>query len=108
MDHIFALTSEQLRTDLPELSIGDTVRVLSKVKEGSRERLQAFEGVIIARKGGGISETFTVRRVAHGVGVEKTWPIHSPNIDRVEVIRNGRVRRGNFTICAREQVRLLR
>lgn len=89
-------TNEQLKSDLPGLNIGEVVKVFVKVKEGVRERTQMFEGTIIAKKGGGISETFTVRRVAHGVGVERTFPIHSPNIDRVELTRRGKVCRAKL------------
>lgn len=96
MNIIKTLEQEQLRKDMPEFSIGDTVRVFVKVVEGTRERLQAFEGTVIQRNGGSISETFTVRRVSYGVGVERTFPIHSPRIDRVEVIRKGKVRRAKL------------
>ena len=96
MNIIRTLEQEQLRKDMPEFSIGDTVRVFVKVVEGTRERLQAFEGTVIQRNGGSISETFTVRRVSYGVGVERTFPIHSPRIDRVEVIRKGKVRRAKL------------
>ena len=96
MDLIKAFTNEQLKTEVPTLNIGDTVRVQNKIKEGNRERLQAFEGTVIARRGSGISETFTVRRVSYGVGVEKTFPIHSPNVDKVEVVREGKVRRAKL------------
>ena len=97
MDKIIeAFTSEQLKTDVPQFRIGDTVRVHIKIKEGTRERVQLFEGTVIARKSGGISETFTVRRVAYGVGVEKTFPLHSPNVEKVEVIRRGKVRRAKL------------
>lgn len=96
MDFIKALTSEQLKTDLPDLRIGDTVKVFVKVKEGARERVQIFEGVIIAMKGTGISESFTVRRVAYGVGVERTFPIHAPNVANVEIVRRGKVRRAKL------------
>ena len=97
MDKIIeAFTSEQLKTDVPQFRIGDTVRVHNKIKEGTRERVQLFEGTVIARKSGGISETFTVRRVAYGVGVEKTFPLHSPNVEKVEVIRRGKVRRAKL------------
>ncbi len=89
-------TNEQLKSDLPALNIGEVVKVFIKIKEGARERTQMFEGTIIAKKGGGISETFTVRRVAHGVGVEKTFPIHSPNIDKVELTRKGKVCRAKL------------
>ena len=93
---IRSIEQKQLRTDMPKLSIGDTVRVQVKVVEGTRERLQAFEGTIIAMRNGGIRETFTVRRVSYGIGVERTFPIHSPRVASVEVIRNGRVRRAKL------------
>ena len=96
MNIIKTLEQEQLRKDMPEFSIGDTVRVFVKVVEGTRERLQAFECTVIKRNGGSISETFTVRRVSYGVGVERTFPIHSPRIDRVEVVRKGKVRRAKL------------
>jgi len=96
MDLIKAFTSEQLKTEVPKFVIGDTVRVHNKIKEGSRERIQMFEGTVIAKRGGGISETFTVRRVAYGVGVEKTFPLHSPNVAKVDVIRSGKVRRAKL------------
>ena len=96
MDILSAITKEQLRSDLPELKIGDTVKVHIKVKEGNRERIQVFEGTIIAKKHGGISETVTVRRIASGVGVEKVFPVHSPNIDKFEVVRHGKVRRAKL------------
>ena len=81
---------------MPEINIGDTVRVHVKIKEGDKSRIQAFEGTVIAKKHGGISETFTVRRVAHGCGVERVFPVHSPNIDKVELIRSGKVRRSKL------------
>ena len=90
------LTQEQLRSDIPSFRPGDTVRVHAKVVEGTRERIQIFEGVVIKRQGGGIRETFTVRRIASGVGVERTWPVHSPRIDRIEVVRRGVVRRAKL------------
>lgn len=93
---IQAFVSEQLKSEVPELNIGDTVRIHNKIKEGSRERIQMFEGTIIARNGGGISETFTVRRISYGVGVEKTFPVHSPNVEKVDVIRRGKVRRAKL------------
>ena len=96
MDLIKSLTSEQLRTDLPAFNIGDTIKVYIKVKEGARERLQSFEGTVIAKKHGGISETVTVRRVSYGIGVEKTFPIHSPGIGKIEIVRKGRVRRAKL------------
>lgn len=96
MNIIQQIEKEQLRKDMPVFSIGDTVRVFVKVVEGTRERLQAFEGTVIKRNGGGISETFTVRRLSYGVGVERTFPIHSPRIDHVEVVRKGKVRRARL------------
>lgn len=93
---IAALEKEQLRTDLPEILVGDTVRVLVKVVEGTRERLQAFEGIIIKIQNGGIRKTFTVRRVSYGVGVERNFPYHSPRVGGIEVIRHGRVRRAKL------------
>ncbi len=96
MDILNAITKEQLKADLPELKVGDTVKVHIKVKEGNRERIQIFEGTIIAKKHGGISETITVRRIASGVGVEKVFPVHSPNIDKFEVVRHGKVRRAKL------------
>ncbi|HHW24779.1 MAG TPA: 50S ribosomal protein L19 [Bacillota bacterium] len=96
MDLIQALTKEQLKPIVPKLNIGDSVRVYNRIKEGNRERIQVFEGTIIAKKGGGISETFTVRRVSYGVGVEKTFPVHSPNVEKVEIIRSGKVRRAKL------------
>ena len=96
MDLIKALTNEQLKSEVPELNIGDTVRVHNKIKEGNKERIQMFEGTIIAKRGGGISATFTVRRVSYGIGVEKTFPIHSPNVEKVDIIRSGKVRRAKL------------
>ncbi|WP_243290236.1 50S ribosomal protein L19 [Bacillus sp. FJAT-47783] len=90
------ITKEQLRTDLPEFRPGDTVRVHVKVIEGTRERIQVFEGVVIKRRGGGISETFTVRKVSYGVGVERTFPLHTPKIAKIEVVRRGKVRRAKL------------
>lgn len=96
MDLIQAFTNEQLKETVPVIRIGDTVRVHNKIKEGSRERIQLFEGTVIAKHGGGISETFTVRRVSYGCGVEKTFPIHSPNVEKVDIIRVGKVRRAKL------------
>ncbi len=96
MDLIKAFTNEQLKETVPTLKIGDTVRVHNKIKEGTRERIQMFEGTIIAKKGGGISETFTVRRMSYGVGIEKTFPVHSPHVVQVDVIRQGKVRRAKL------------
>jgi len=90
------LTREQLRTDLPNFRPGDTLKVYVKVKEGNRERIQMFEGVVIKRRGGGISETFTVRKISYGVGVERTFPLHTPKIDKIEVARRGKVRRAKL------------
>lgn len=90
------ITKEQLRTDLPAFRPGDTVRVHVKVIEGTRERVQVYEGVVIKRRGGGISETFTVRKVSYGVGVERTFPVHTPKIAKLEVIRRGKVRRAKL------------
>ena len=90
------IEKEGLRTDIPEFRVGDTVKVFVKVIEGSKERLQAFEGVVIARKNGSIRETFTVRRLASGVCVERTFPLHTPKIDHIEVVRRGKVRRAKL------------
>ena len=90
------LEKEQLRTDLPKLEVGDTVRVFVKVVEGNRERLQNFEGIVIKMQGGGIRETFTVRRVSYGVGVERVFPLYSPNVAKIEVARIGKVRRAKL------------
>ncbi len=96
MNVLEQITQEQIRTDLPELIVGDTVKVYVKVKEGSRERIQMFEGTIIKKNHGGIQETFTVRRVSYGVGVERTFPVNSPKIDKIEVSRRGKVRRAKL------------
>lgn len=93
---IKAVEKEQLKTNIPVMNIGDTLKVYVKVIEGVRERLQVFEGYLIARKGGGLSETITVRRVTYGIGVERTFPVHSPRIDKIEVARTGRVRRAKL------------
>ena len=93
---IRSIEQQQLRTDLPEFRVGDTVRVFVKVVEGSRERLQAFEGVVIAKRNGSSRETFTVRRVSYGIGVERTFPIHSPRVDSIKIIRRGHVRRAKL------------
>ena len=90
------LTKEQLRQDIPNFRPGDKLRVYVKVVEGSRERIQMFEGVVIKRRGGGISESFTVRKISYGVGVERTFPLHSPRIDRIEVVSRGKVRRAKL------------
>ena len=96
MNILNEIGKEQLRTDLPQLNVGDTVHVYIKVKEGTRERIQMFEGTIIAKKHGGIAETFTVRRVSYGVGVEKTFLVNSPNIDHIDIVRKGKVRRAKL------------
>jgi large subunit ribosomal protein L19 len=97
MHHLIQeITKEQLRTDLPEFRPGDTVRVHVKVVEGNRERIQVFEGIVIKRRGAGISETFTVRKVSYGVGVERTFPVHTPKIAKLEVVRRGKVRRAKL------------
>ena len=90
------IAASSIREDKPQFSIGDTIRVYVKIREGERERIQAFEGTVIARRGHGVSETFTVRRVSYGVGVERVFPYHSPNVDKVEIIRHGRVRRSKL------------
>ena len=90
------LTKDQLRSDIPAFRPGDTVRVHAKVVEGTRERIQVFEGVVIKRRGGGISETFTVRKISSGVGVERTFPLHTPKIEKIEVKRRGKVRRAKL------------
>ena len=96
MDLIKAFTNEQLKETVPVINVGDTVRIHNRIKEGSRERIQLFEGTVIAKHGGGISETFTVRRVSYGCGVEKTFPLHSPNVVSVDIIRSGKVRRAKL------------
>ena len=96
MDILKELTADLIRTDLPTLRIGDTVRVFVKVKEGTRERVQMYEGYVIRMKHGGIEKTFTVRRISNGIGVERTWPLNSPNIAKIEVVRHGRVRRAKL------------
>lgn len=96
MEIIRAIEQEQMKKDVPEFQPGDTVRVHVKVVEGDKERIQAFEGTVIARKGSGLSETFTVRRVSYGVGVERTFPVHSPRIEKIEVLRKGKVRRAKL------------
>ena len=96
MDLLKAVSSKYLKEELPEMNVGDTVRVHVKIKEGSRERIQVFEGTIIARKHGGIEETITVRRLSYGVGCEKVFPVHSPSIVKVETVRQGKVRRAKL------------
>ena len=96
MDLVKILSEQYMKKELPEMNVGDTVRVLVLVKEGSRERTQAFEGTIIAKKHGGINETITVRRISYGVGCEKVFPVHAPNVVDVETVRHGKVRRAKL------------
>jgi large subunit ribosomal protein L19 len=96
MDVLQAITQEYKKNDIPAFGVGDTVKVHIKIKEGSRERIQIFEGFVLKRQNGGIGETFTVRRIASGVGVEKTFPLHSPKIEKIEVVREGSVRRAKL------------
>ena len=90
------IEAEQLKAELPQFCVGDTVRVYGKIKEGNRERIQVFEGIVLKRQGGGARETSTVRKTPGGIGVEKTWPLHSPNVENVEVVRRGKVRRAKL------------
>ena len=90
------ITKKQLKSDIPVFKAGDTLKVYVKIKEGNKYRIQLFEGVCIARQGKGIAETFTVRKISNGCGVEKTWPLHSPNVEKVEVVRAGKVRRAKL------------
>ena len=90
------IEAEQLKSDIPQCNVGDTVRVYAKVVEGSKERIQMFEGIVIKKQNGGVRENFTVRRIASGVGVEKTWPVHSPRIDHIELVKKGIVRRAKL------------
>ena len=90
------IEAEQLKAEVPQFHVGDTVKVYGKIKEGNRERIQVFEGVVLKRQGGGNRETFTVRKTSNGIGVEKTWPLHSPNVEKVEVVRRGKVRRAKL------------
>ena len=96
MDLIKSITQDYERTDIPEFGIGDTVKVYIKVKEGNKERIQVFEGFVLKKQNGGISQTFTVRKLSSGIGVEKTFPIHSPRIEKVELVRKGDVRRAKL------------
>ncbi len=96
MNIIETLEKEQLRSDIPDFAPGDTVRVHAKIVEGSRERIQMFEGVVISRQGTGVRETFTVRRISYGIGVERMFPVHSPRIEKIDVLRKGIVRRANL------------
>lgn len=96
MDALKTIAQSCMKTEIPAFEVGDTVRVMVKIKEGNRERLQAFEGTVIAKKHGGVAETFTVRRVAHGCGVERVFPMHSPNVAEITVTRHGKVRRSKL------------
>ena len=96
-DIIKKIEEAQLKETVNEFNVGDTVKVYAKVKEGTRERIQIFEGTVLKRQGGSVRETFTVRKNSNGVGVERTWPVHSPNIEKIEVIRRGKVRRAKLT-----------
>ncbi len=96
MDALKSIAADSLKSQLPQFAIGDTVRVSVNIREGDRERIQMFEGTVIARKGSGIAETFTVRRVSYGVGVERVFPVHSPNVKDVQVVRRGKVRRSKL------------
>ena len=97
MDALKLIAQDSLKTEVSEaIKVGNTIKIWVKIREGERERLQAFEGTVIARKGSGVSETFTVRRVSYGVGVERVFPIHSPNVDKIELIRTGKVRRSKL------------
>lgn len=96
MDHLETITRSGLKTDLPLFAAGDTVKVMVRVREGDKERLQAFEGVCVARKGGGIDETFTVRKISASIGVERIFPLHSPTVASIDVVRRGRVRRAKL------------
>lgn len=93
---IRGIEAEQLKPEPPQFHVGDTVKVYGKIKEGSRERIQVFEGIVLKRQGGSCRETFTVRKFSNGVGVEKTWPLHSPNVEKIEIIRYGKVRRAKL------------
>ena len=96
MDALKIISQGSLKSEVPDFNIGDTVKVSVNIKEGERERIQMFEGTVIARKGGGIAETFTVRRVSYGVGVERVFPLHSPNVKNIQVVRHGKVRRSKL------------
>ena len=93
---IKSIEAEQLKESVDQFNVGDTVKVYGKIKEGNRERIQIFEGVVVKRQGGSNRETFTVRKASNGIGVEKTWPLHSPNVEKIEVVRRGKVRRAKL------------
>ena len=96
MDALKLIAQDSVKTEIPQFEVGDTIRIDVNIREGDRERIQVFEGTVIAKKHGGVAETFTVRRLSHGCGVERVFPLHSPNVDKVEVIRQGRVRRAKL------------
>lgn len=96
MNAIQAIEQQQLRKDIPDFNVGDTVRVHAKIVEGKRERIQVFEGTVLKRQNGGVRETFTVRKISYGVGVERTFPLHSPRVEKIEVVRKGKVRRAKL------------
>lgn len=101
-DYIKNLEASQMKTEVADFAVGDTVKVHNKIKEGNRERIQIFEGTVIKRQGGSNRETFTVRKFSNGVGVEKTWPVHSPFVEKIEVVRHGKVRRAKiYYLCSR-------
>ena len=95
-DIIKNIEAAQIKPEVADFNVGDTVKVYGKIKEGNRERIQVFEGTVLKRQGGGARETFTVRKSSNGVGVEKTWPLHSPNVEKIEVVRRGKVRRAKL------------
>ena len=95
-DIIKNIEAAQMKAEVPQFSVGDTVKVYGKIKEGNRERIQVFEGIVIKKQGGSVRATFTVRKNSNGIGVEKTWPLHSPNVEKVEVVRHGKVRRAKL------------
>ena len=95
-DIIKSIEAEQLKENVPEFNVGDTVKVYAKIREGNRERIQVFEGTVLKKQGGSTRATFTVRKNSNGIGVEKTWPLHSPNVEKVEVVRKGKVRRAKL------------
>ena len=111
-DIIKSIEAEQLKENVPEFNVGDTVKVYAKIKEGNRERIQVFEGTVLKKQGGSTRATFTVRKNSNGIGVEKTWPLHSPNVEKVEVVRKGKVRRATLNylrdrVCKRAKVKEL-
>ena len=96
MDALKLIAQDSVKTEIPQFEVGDTIRIDVNIREGDRERIQVFEGTVIARKGSGVSETFTVRRVSYGVGVEKVFPVHAPSIEKIETVRHGKVRRAKL------------